>query len=35
MTIAAGAENSGKRLDAFLHERLAEFQPEAIGFKCL
>jgi hypothetical protein len=35
MTIVAGAEDAGKWLDAFLHERLAEFQPEAIAFKCL
>jgi len=25
MPIVAGAEDAGKRLDAFLHERLAEF----------
>jgi hypothetical protein len=25
MTIVAGAEDTGKGLDAFLHERLAEF----------
>jgi hypothetical protein len=35
MTIVVGTEDAGKRLDAFLHERLPEFQPEAIGFKCL
>jgi hypothetical protein len=35
MPIVVGAEDAGKAVDAFLHEGLAEFQPEAIGFKCL
>jgi hypothetical protein len=31
MTIVTGAEDPGKRLDAFLHNRLPESQPEAMN----
>jgi hypothetical protein len=34
MMIVAGAEDAGKRLDAFLMSAWPEFQPQAIGFKC-